>query len=117
MVSSKTLHKHLRAAASEVISNLDAPPADLDAGIDALAKAALLRVPGSDLEQARRAVRKAIRQKFGLERPAGGKPNTSVALSDGEIAFIEEAYGGSRSEAIHAALALLMKQRGRKAKA
>jgi hypothetical protein len=37
----------------------------------------------------------------------GTAPNTSLVLTDDELAFIEEQFGGSKSAAIHAALAAL----------
>lgn len=41
---------------------------------------------------------------------AGTPPNTSVVLSDKELSFIKDHYGGEKSRAIHDGLALLMNQ-------
>lgn len=39
---------------------------------------------------------------------AGSKPNTSIILTDDELAFIDRRYGGSKSAAIHEGLRRLM---------
>jgi len=54
-------------------------------------------------------------QTVGLPPPelpsrGGTAPNTSLVLTAAELAFIEERFGGSKSAAIHAALAELMRR-------
>lgn len=45
--------------------------------------------------------------RFSRSTASGTPPNTSVVLTTDELAFIEERFGGSKSAAIHAALAAL----------
>lgn len=47
-----------------------------------------------------------------LNMPVGrsAEPNTNIVLTDNELTFIQERYGGQKSYAIHAALKLLMDQ-------
>ena len=49
--------------------------------------------------------------QFGYTTPAssGTAPNTSLILTPAELAFIDEQFGGSKSAAIHAALAALQR--------
>jgi hypothetical protein len=62
--------------------------------------------------RAHSATTKAIRLMRGETRRsrAGTPPNTSLVLSDDELAFISQHYGGEKSRAIHDGLKLLRKQ-------
>lgn len=56
----------------------------------------------TDDESLRRRIRRIVQQKRG-----GTAPNASLILTADELAFIEAQFGGSKSAAIHAALAAL----------
>ena len=71
------------------------------------------QVPEATDRQASRALHTAIRKRLGEPTPRSGTaPNTHLVLSEDELAFIEECFEGSKSAAVHAALALLMQGRG-----
>ena len=109
MVSRTTLYKQLCTSTSDAVARLKAPPKA--AKLETLVAKVQNAVPDASEDQVRRALRKAIRKCFSLPRPrSGSKPNTSMVLSEEEIAFIEHAYGGRRSEAIHKGLKLLMEK-------
>lgn len=52
---------------------------------------------------------KAARALNNNPNRAGTPPNTSVILTDEELAFIQTCYGGQKSQAIHDGLRLLIK--------
>ena len=107
MTLRRTIYQQLHTAAAKAVSALGTPPDK--AKFLSLVDQVNHSVPEATEDQIRRALRKAVRQKFQLLRPAAGSPpNTSVVLSAQEILFIKRKFGGSRSKAIHAGLALLM---------
>lgn len=88
--------------------NLDRKIKDARRNRDTAALAAALAEASQLIEEMR-----PYFQNMGLPQPeprkrAGTAPNTSVILTDAELRFIEEQFGGSKSAAIHEALQRLI---------
>jgi hypothetical protein len=107
----------LYAEAEKLIDGVAIPAATMDRYRLVRTLAADLQriVPDATDRQAIRAVGAVLRRRYGVQwHSGGGVPNTHLVLTAEELAFIQAHYDGSKSQAIHEAMVLLMKRKTHK---